>query len=493
MILLSSILSVLISLILFQWYKLYKYKLANLTLEQTVDSLTVTREELDRELNQLFEEKIKLQEKLEHLISENGKYDSKVEYLEESIKKLESENEHHEENYNQTQKSLYQVETELKLKIQAMHEMQRRMEDWEKSRQDAIQHAKAAIFEAGSKLSNQLIEKHKIETKESEEKLSKSQQELQTQFEKILSNIAILNSEVKSSKATVDHVKNALLTPAGAGSLAEITLENILNASGLEKKRDFIMQYSFNMQNEGTRLRPDAVVFLPADNIMIIDSKASKFFTEIASQEQKHNDSTRVLNDKLKNSMRNHLKSLTSKDYQESLRGHLKDYKVKHISSIMFLPSEGAIEKINKIDSEFLHKAWEKDIFPVGPTGLINILTYAKFQIAATRQAENHQYIVEEIRKLLNSFSTLYEHARRLGNSLYNATNNFDKFAGSFNANILSKAKNLQNLGIHTQKNKQLPSNLDRFTVISTSKLDLIEVEENIPSKQQLTKENADE
>ena len=489
MILLLALISVVALVIFYQWYKLSKHKTELANLNFNLKAMEDTRKELDRELNQMFEEKVKLQEKIEHFISENGKYESRVESLEENLRKLEKENSSHEENFNKAKHDLYEVQKDLELKIQAMKEMQRRMEDWEKSRAESISHAKAAIFEAGSKLSNELIEKHKKETTESEGKLKKSQQDLQTQFEKIVSSVAILNSEVKTSKETVDHVKRALLTPAGAGSLSEITLENILNASGLDKKRDFIMQYSLNLHNEGTRQRPDSVVFLPANNIMIIDSKASKFFTEIATNND--HESEKTLNAKLKASMRNHLKILESKDYQESIRSYLGNHKVNHISNLMFLPSETAIEKLNEVDKEFMHKAWEKDIFPVGPTGLINILTYAKFQISATRQTENHQFIVDEIRKLLNSFSTIYDHARKLGNSLYNATNNFDKFAGSFNVNILPKARNLQKLGVITQKNKQLPDPLDRFTVVSSSKNDLIEVEEAKENHKQIVDNQA--
>ncbi|KJW01943.1 rmuC family protein [Orientia tsutsugamushi str. Sido] len=44
--------------------------------------------------------------------------------------------------------------------------------------------------------------------------------------------------------------------------LAEITLENILKASGLRVKYDFIMQCNLTDENN-MRLRPDALIFLP--------------------------------------------------------------------------------------------------------------------------------------------------------------------------------------------------------------------------------------
>ncbi len=468
---------------------LSKRKYENVILRQEMTSLSELRENLEKELDEVFQEKSLLQERCERLILDNGKFESKIESLEENNSKMDLENREFEKKISSLTQKLHETQTHLELKIQAINEMQKRMDDWEKSRSEAINHAKAAIFEAGSKLSNQLIEKHKSETKESAEKLTKTQKELQGQFESIINNVAVLNNEIKSSKETVDHVKRALLTPSGAGSLAEITLENILKASGLEHQRDYIMQYSMHTKSDMNKsYRPDAVVFLPGDNMMIIDSKASKFFTELGGDNDDNTE--KEINVRLKNSMRNHLKSLSSKDYQDSLREHLQGHKINHVSSIMFLPSEIAVEKISKIDQEFVHKAWEKDIFPVGPSGLINILTHAKFQISANKQAENHQKIVDEVRKLLHSFSTIYEHARKVGSSLYSATNNFDKFAASFNANIIPKAKNLNNLGVNLQSNKKIPSHLERFTIVSSNKVEMIEVGENKIQELEVDNEN---
>ena len=61
-----------------------------------------------------------------------------------------------------------------------------------------------------------------------------------------------------------------------------------------------------------------------------------------------------------------------------------------------------------------------------------------------------------------------------------NATNNYDKFAASFNSSLIPKARNLEKLGINLQKNKSLPSSLERLTVISSNKVALIDVDDYI-------------
>ena len=380
------------------------------------------------------------------------------------------------EENNSTQKLLYETQKQLELKIQSAKEFEKRMSDWEVSKQEAVVQAKAAIFETASKLTERLLEQHKTETKEAEQRVSETAKALQNQFESIVQNVAVLNNEIKCSKDTVDYVKTALLSPAGAGSLAEITLENILKASGLEPDRDFFMQYSFHGGADGSsRLRPDAVVFLPGNNLLLIDSKASKYFLELFDQ-NKSEEERKEIEEQLRVTMNNHLKNLKNKEYKEFLFEHFKDRQINHISAVMFLPSEASIEKLANICKDFMQRAWEKDIFPMGPTGLINALVYAKFQIAAVKQSENQRAILEEVRKLLSSLMSVYEHARKVGASIHSACGNFDRFAASFNANLLPKARNIERLGVGIQA-KSLPKALDRLTVISTAKSKLIEAD----------------
>ncbi|MCH9754025.1 MAG: DNA recombination protein RmuC [Alphaproteobacteria bacterium] len=429
-------------------------------------------------------------DRLEDLLIKNAKQESSILSFKEYIEKLETELSEQKSLYSRTNESLYKAKQELELKNQEMREFRTRVNDWEKSRTEAITQAKAAIFETASTLSKELIESHKKETKDSEAKLSANTAKLQEQFEKIVNNVGVLNNEIKTSKESVDTVKRALLTPSGAGNLAEITLENILKTSGLQPNTDFIMQYSFTAKtSEKIMLRPDAVVFLPGDNLMIIDSKSSKYFSEIIDSEEQGN--SKEIHAKLKGTMRQHLKNLKGKNYKDFLKEDLSDKKINHISSIMFLPTEVALEKISKIDKDFIHTAWENDIFPVGPSGLINLLLYAKFQISAQTQSENQQLIVEEVRKLLNSITHLYEHTRKLGNSLHSTTNHFDKLASSFNANFLPKARNLEKLGVNIQKNKSIPHSLDRLTVVSSKKMEIIDVEQE-PTKKLQEQEETD-
>jgi len=332
----------------------------------------------------------------------------------------------------------------------------------DKARQESFLNAKAALFDLGGELSKQLIEIHKKENQEartlSENNISNTAEKFNKEFERLINMIGSLNKDIEQSKETVDIIKQSLLSPSGAGLLAEITLENILKASGLRSNLDFIMQYSFTT-TANSKLRPDAMIFLPSGNLMIIDAKASKFLVDNNSESGNN----------LSKTMNLHLKSLNNKEYAENILTSFqeKGLNFSNIITLMFLPTEQAVEKILDADNDFMHKAWASNVFPVGPAGLMNMLSFAKFQISDNLRSENHKLIIEEVRKLLSSIAYITDYSQKLGNNIQSMVNNYDKFAASFNRHLLSRAKRIQGLGIDVgTKNTQIF--LERYQLIAS-------------------------
>lgn len=412
-----------------------------------------------------------LQDKHESLQQMSNKYESAMSEKLESIKHTE----------------------QLAAKLQQQEKLINEFEVLSKKSQEMT---KSALFDLSRELSSQLIEIHKRETAESrklsEENVKLATDKFNSEFERIVGMIGALKNTIDRSEDTVELIRTSLLSPSGAGKLAEITLENILKASGLKNGLDFLTQYNFTNE-DNNKLRPDAVIFLPGDNIMVIDAKASKFLIDEPDNPEK-----------LAKTMNFHLKSLASKDYAKNMKfanssasssddlgentgingknkrtdSGIKKTRAKYanIITLMFLPTEHAIEKITQTDHEFLTKAWKLNIFPVGPAGLMNMLSFARFQIAENAMMHNNLEIIEEVKKLINSVLFLAEHSMKLGANISSLVNNYDKFAGSFNRNFLSRVKNIGHLGVKIELDTK-HHYLQRYQLI-TGKSELIELEE---------------
>ena len=194
----------------------------------------------------------------------------------------------------------------------------------ESLKEQSMQAAKAAMYEATSQMSSKLLEDHKRENeaskKEAEEITKKETEKLNKEFAQIVDKLSSLQGHIDRQEGKLSSVWQALASPGGAGAYAEIGLENTLKSFGLEMGRDFQTQYAVN--HEGRSLRPDAVVFLPSGNLMVIDSKSSKFFLEIAGASGE--DEEHLLGE-LKKTMNRHLNDLAAKGYKDAVRNETKN------------------------------------------------------------------------------------------------------------------------------------------------------------------------
>ncbi len=384
-----------------------------------------------------------------------------------------------------------EAETQAKLLQQEMTLLRREMSDWEKTKERHLEAAKASVLKAGSEISSKLLEDHKREAeaarKENERRVQETTERLHHQFKGVFESVKSLNDQVKESKDTVETVHRALLSPGGAGSLAEITLENVFRASGLIESQDYTMQYW--MEAEGGGQKPDAFVNLPDNDFLIVDSKASKFFVELGSAATGSEEEKQLLA-QLKKTMNAHLQELIKRNYREGLEAHLKKSgraeKPNRITMLMFLPTETALDRLRKADQNFMDKAWKERILPVGPTGLVNILLHAKLFITNVRQEANHLVIIEEIKKLLGNVARLQDLSAGLGKNLKGALEKYDAFASSFNRHFLGKTRKLATLDITSRRQEPI-QNLPRYHIYQDDQLVEGESEE-VPERPELEK-----
>jgi DNA recombination protein RmuC len=332
---------------------------------------------------------------------------------------------------------------------------------------------------------------------EEHHKLSQNQQEnikqvtenLFKNFEAVLNKVSSLNDDVKKTGAEVSLTKNALLNPGGAGRTAEITLENILRASGLREKLsaneggDFMLQAHFADQNRGSK-RPDALVFMPNNHIVIIDSKSSSHFLDLQQTiDDKNPALEKELNLKIKESMKKHLEDLKRKDYAQAkmeelgLQDIFQADRVPLITTVMFIQTEKMLEIISHADQDLLQKALDSNIHILSPIGLINLLNQAKMHIDYIRQDRNIAQLKTEVKKLIESVTTMFERAEEVGEAISKANKSYNKLVGTFNQRFLTRLTNFAKLGIEMDK-KSLPGKLKK--IASEGELiegDLLEIE----------------
>ena len=379
--------------------------------------------------------------------------------------------------------SRFKAEKETELMKQRLDDHDLRIKDWQMQREESMQAAKAAILEAGGQMSSKLLEDHKREQetnkKDQEERIKQTTASLLEQVSLITQSVASLKDQTHSTTNKMDTVWRALTSPTGAGQLAEVGLENTLKNLGLEPGRDFMMQYSMTDQDSGSRLRPDAVLFLPQDVVIVVDSKASKFVIELA---EAHGGDPAQARENLKRTMTTHLRDLSSKDYTTAVLNSFKSSghgsKIRMLLNVMYLPSEAALDQLKAADPEFLAKSEKAGIILAGPASLHGLFSLAKMHIAAAKQAENADVIIAGIEGLMESTATVLSHADKIGSGIKTAAEAFNKMASSANQRLLPRMKKLVAMGVKTPKGKPLPPPIMTYDVRRMDDAMLLEQEE---------------
>jgi len=322
-----------------------------------------------------------------------------------------------------------------------------------------------------SQLAQELIKKNHEQqtqiTKNQEENIAKITENLFKNFASVTAKLTTLDEMVKKSSTEILQTRNALLNPGGAGRTSEITLENILKNSNLLEKEnfnshgDYILQSHFSASANTGAKRPDAIIFLPNDQILIIDSKSSPYFLELEIAQNL--DEKKEILSKIKISFRKHLEDLKRKDYADFLFSELSNQNISEykIFSLMFLQTEQMLEIIKKADPEIEQRALDAKIIIATPVTLIHLLSNAKFIIDRFKQEKNITELKTEIQKLLDVIATIIKESSEVGRFINKALSNYNRLTKQLNKTVIL-SRNIASLGIEGKKQSEIKM-LDEF------------------------------
>lgn len=230
--------------------------------------------------------------------------------------------------------------------------------------------------------------------------------------------------------------------PKARGRWGERALQNVLEQCGLAQHTDFLLEQS--IQTGEGRLRPDAIVRIPGNKLLIIDAKVSLNSYQEAFEANEDDLRARALTAHAK-SMRTHVMQLGSKSYQSQF-DEAPDYVV------MFVPGEHFVSAALEHDPGLWDFAFENKVLLATPTNLVAI---ARTVAQVWRQDE----LAKEAREIGRMGGELYdrlavaaEHMKRVGSGLDTAVTNYNKFVGSFERNVLSAGRRLKDKGIEIGK-----------------------------------------
>lgn len=259
-------------------------------------------------------------------------------------------------------------------------------------------------------------------------------------------------AQVVSGQARVSDEAARLVTALrtsgkAAGSWGEQQLANTLEMAGLRAGIDFTLQTHIAADSGGKR--PDAIINLPGDRQLIIDSKCS--LNDYLAALESGNDLERMAAMKRHAAaVRAHARGLSEKAYWNEF-GKAADF------VIMFIPGENFLSAALEHDLALLGWAFEQRILLAGP---INLLAIAK-TVALNWRQEKLADEAREIGKLgadiYSAIAVMAEHLVKMRRNLGETVSNYNDFIGSLERNVLPKARRFAEMGVDPGK-KPVPT-----------------------------------
>ena len=226
------------------------------------------------------------------------------------------------------------------------------------------------------------------------------------------------------------------------GKWGEETLRRVVEAAGMSAHCDFTEQTTSGDN------RPDLIVRLPGERVIIVDAKVPDldFLNGADSADaMKRAESLAMHAQKLRTT----IKALADRDYPREFSNAL-DYVV------LFLPAESLFSAALESDHDLIVWAADKRILLATPASLIALLRSVAVSWQQHAQTENASKIAEAAQEFYARVVKFTEHFEKIRSGLERANSAFNDAASSFQTRVRPAGERLAELG-GANSAKELP------------------------------------
>ena len=246
------------------------------------------------------------------------------------------------------------------------------------------------------------------------------------------------------------------------GDVGEKILKRVLNSCEYLEGRDFTCQegdkiINTDNENELKRIRPDIYLKMTEDTDLVIDSKVSLDNWKNWVNEKKDEELKKSHLRKHLDSINKHIKTLSGKKYNRSLKRKVFP------STVMFIAFEAGYLAALEHDPNIGEKAFNQNVILAGPGNIMAIIKIVETLKAKEKQIQNVNEITQSASQLYDKYATLKSYLKKLVTSYNSHAKNLRSVINSGWAGKANLEKQIINLkekhGVTAGKNieKTLP------------------------------------
>ena len=299
------------------------------------------------------------------------------------------------------------------------------------------------VFEAARKEQSDLVKPIGEVLAATREKLESIEKARAESFAALHERMELVTQAGRGLREETNKLTRALSRPEIRGQYGEIQLRRVAELAGMTSYCDFSEQTTVR-DSEGSMLRPDMVVKLPNDRVIAVDAKTNTYAyieavnaADDAEREQHLDRFARHVHDQAK--------KLSDKKYWSQFDGSPEFV-------VMFVPGDHFIDAALSRKPELIDYAAQHGVILASPSTLIGLLRAVAVGWREEKLAAEARGLWELGKELHERASVAFEHAGKLGDSIRQSVERYNKLVGSIDSRLMPTLKKFEDAGAGSAK-----------------------------------------
>jgi len=266
-------------------------------------------------------------------------------------------------------------------------------------------------------------------------------------YQQVTEQIATLKTSEETLQRETRALVTALRQPHVRGRWGEMQLRRVVEIAGMVEHCDFVEQESV-AGSDGLQ-RPDLLVTLPSDGVIVVDAKAP--LAAYLDVTQAETESVR------REHLANHARQVSNHVHELSKKAYWDQFPTTPDLVVCFIPGEALIQAAFEADPDLFERAMKSRVLICGPTSLMGLLLTISFgwrQEALAQNAETIRGLGQEIYERL---ATLGGHLDKLGRAISKSVDAYNDVVGTAETRVMVTARRFEALGGATSAGKEIP------------------------------------
>ena len=260
------------------------------------------------------------------------------------------------------------------------------------------------------------------------------------QFGALRGLLARVEGETQHLGRQTASLAGSLRSSTVRGAWGEVQLRRVLEASGMLARCDFDEQVT-SVSAHGRGVRPDVVVRLPGDKVLVIDAKAPMTSFLDAQGEDLADDERAALLREHAASLGRHVSALADKEYWSGFRDGPE-------MVVCFVPSDAMLGAALAAQPSLHEKALSQRVVLVGPGSLMALLRTVAFTWQQDALSASARELLDLGRDLHRRLGTLGTHTAKVGRSLQSSVEAYNAMVGALESRVMVTARRMSELDL---------------------------------------------